>query len=526
VTAGDGGISITASKTSNLSPGETITVTLSGATYRGFLLKSADSAMWSNPPASTQLWSSCSGYNSVGHSDGTDKTTLSFDWTAPSTAGSYNIEGYAVVTHNPNVWHSLNTVSVAVSASTPTAAPTAAPTLPCTQAQAACLDPSANNLITNPIEVSSNQVGGTGSDSFHDANSEVLPAKHDPLVISASMDSNGDTTIKVVVRGSDGATGDNYLHPMSSSHYISTIYIKDQNDDVVFLLQFDPNAIVSSTIPVATFTLPPSVTSVTPYEYCNLHGLWKGVTVSVPFSSKTNALEASCFTGISSGPTSAHNASNPAIKHDPAITTIVKHADGSHTVNVLVRGVGGSESTLHPNTYGHWIEAIYVKDQDGNVIFLREFTEPVSGTSDGLGTYPTAHTFFNLPSDTTVTELHPFEYCNLHGLWQGPPVAMAAISSSAPSPSPATAQSGLGDLSMGDSVGVVFGTMLAIFAAIGVLPDLAMQAYVVYAADMARVPGNSQSDTIELVTDKSCVASATGAAETGQPSPPARPAGK
>ena len=246
---------------------------------------------------------------------------------------------------------------------------------------------------------------------------------------------------------------------------------------MVYLLQFDPNAISDSTKPLASFSLPSSVTTLTPYEYCNLHGLWKGPTVTVPFSVRAQARESAVDPQSSSGPTSSHTASTPAIKHDPAVTTIVRNADGSHTVTVVVRGTDGSLSNLHPNDNGHWIETIYVKDQDGTVIFMEEFPEPTSGTSAELGTYPPASIFFTLEADTTVTSLTPYEYCNLHGLWQGPTVPMAATSTGGTS-----IQSGL-------SFGVVFGTLLAIAAGAGILPDLMVMAYATYGKE-ALLPSN------------------------------------
>jgi len=59
-------------------------------------------------------------------------------------------------------------------------------------------------------------------------------------------------------------------HGMSEEHYISTIYIRDQDGVVIGLQEFSP----SDAEPVAMFTLPLGTTSVTAYSYCNLHDHW------------------------------------------------------------------------------------------------------------------------------------------------------------------------------------------------------------------------------------------------------------
>merc|ERR1712039_782668 len=41
---------------------------------------------------------------------------------------------------------------------------------------------------------------------------------------------------------------------------------------------FDPNTVTLASV---VFTVPPGATSLTAYEFCNLHGLWQGPTVNV-----------------------------------------------------------------------------------------------------------------------------------------------------------------------------------------------------------------------------------------------------
>jgi desulfoferrodoxin (superoxide reductase-like protein) len=59
-------------------------------------------------------------------------------------------------------------------------------------------------------------------------------------------------------------------HPMTPEHWITTHYIKNQNDVVIGLREFkgtDPAA-------QSEFKLPKHTTTITVYSYCNLHDLW------------------------------------------------------------------------------------------------------------------------------------------------------------------------------------------------------------------------------------------------------------
>jgi len=344
------------------------------------------------------------------------------------------------------------------------------------------------------------------------------PEKHEPLVLKAIPRAGGGASVAVVVRGTDGSTGYSSLHPMGSSHYITTIYVKDETGSVVYLKQFDPASVSSASPPIMEFNVGPASTVLTPYEYCNLHGLWKGPSVTVPFQAKADSLLSTVSASIATGPTSAHNASLPPIKHDPAVTSIIKNADGSHVITFVTRGTEGSSTSLHPNTPSHWITTMWLTDQTGNLVYLEEFPQPTSSQSSTAGTYTMPTVRFTLPGTHPATELTPWEYCNLHGLWQGPKVAVAATSGQAPAAaSPSPPMTGLGDLSPGSSAFVVISTMFAMLVGIGIIPDLLVkcqteawknsQAKRKYMGSM----GGDQSalDTsiehIELVTDDSGV---------------------
>ena len=67
-------------------------------------------------------------------------------------------------------------------------------------------------------------------------------------------------------------------HGMSSAHFIDTIYVRDQSGAVVHMQTFDGSEASAQT----TFEIPSSATTLTAYEHCNLHGLWKSALVPLP----------------------------------------------------------------------------------------------------------------------------------------------------------------------------------------------------------------------------------------------------
>ena len=48
-------------------------------------------------------------------------------------------------------------------------------------------------------------------------------------------------------------------------------------------------------------------------------------------------------------------------------------------MTITVRGTDGSTENLHPMGVGHWIDTVFVMDQDNNVICEHEFPEPADG---------------------------------------------------------------------------------------------------------------------------------------------------
>merc|ERR1712187_1080446 len=56
------------------------------------------------------------------------------------------------------------------------------------------------------------------------------------------------------------------------------IYVVDQSGNIVAMQNLDPTGMDIASI---SFTIPKYTTSLTAYEFCNLHGLWQGPTVVV-----------------------------------------------------------------------------------------------------------------------------------------------------------------------------------------------------------------------------------------------------
>ena len=60
-------------------------------------------------------------------------------------------------------------------------------------------------------------------------------------------------------------------HEMASGHFVSVIYLKYQDGDVIFFRDLTPRSSLSTKIPI-----PKNSTEIIPYAVCNLHERWKG----------------------------------------------------------------------------------------------------------------------------------------------------------------------------------------------------------------------------------------------------------
>ena len=96
-------------------------------------------------------------------------------------------------------------------------------------------------------------------------------------------------TASIVVLGTGGS--DINLHPhVHPAHYIEAVFAKDQHGAVAVYQELGASVTTAQSKP---FDIPPSATSLVPYEFCNLHGLWAGATwtPTMPFTPAGGALQ-------------------------------------------------------------------------------------------------------------------------------------------------------------------------------------------------------------------------------------------
>ena len=113
--------------------------------------------------------------------------------------------------------------------------------------------------------------GSTGPFTIDDG------TKHTPFV---SFDASTRQATVIIGNGDD--VGGIY-HPMVASdnpttvHFITYVYVVDQNNHLFAVKTMDPNMPAPATV---VFDVPLQVTEIQAYEFCNLHGLWQGPSVS------------------------------------------------------------------------------------------------------------------------------------------------------------------------------------------------------------------------------------------------------
>lgn len=93
-------------------------------------------------------------------------------------------------------------------------------------------------------------------------------------------------------------------------------------------------------------------------------------------------------------------------------------AAATHVPVVTVSGTGLVQVTFamaHPMTSAHWITTIYVRDQDGLVIGLRDFGQAALLPQFSRGEIPEMQ--FQAPPGTR--QVRAYSYCNLHQHWAG-----------------------------------------------------------------------------------------------------------
>lgn len=242
-------------------------------------------------------------------------------------------------------------------------------------------------------------------------------AKHTPFLTTE----DGMATVTV----GDG----NPFHPMtgfmqgsSMVHFITHVYVIDQDGNTVFISALDPTA---DTIATKTFEIPEGASTLTAYSWCNLHGLWEGPTIEVDGGTGSGMCTAAQIAGTA---WPSYNADFFHIQSMPPFSTTTPYTieDGTkHTPFITISEdltsgsvVVGNEEAFHPMNGGdapHWITSVYITDQDDKIISM-QMLDPTDVTKAELA--------FDIPEGTeSVTA---WAFCNLHGLWKGPTVMVTA----------------------------------------------------------------------------------------------------
>ena len=98
--------------------------------------------------------------------------------------------------------------------------------------------------------------------------------KHQPILILSG--SSGRVFVNGEDKSADGSPPAK-LHPMTPDHFIKAVYVLDGKDNVVYYEEL-PLEGGQGEAKSKTFNAPPGAT-LTPYQFCNKHGLWEGKAV-------------------------------------------------------------------------------------------------------------------------------------------------------------------------------------------------------------------------------------------------------
>ncbi|EJK52372.1 hypothetical protein THAOC_28367 [Thalassiosira oceanica] len=315
-----------------------------------------------------------------------------------------------------------------------------------------------------------------------------MGAKHVPVL---TLSEDGKTATIVVGNGDEEG---GVWHPMKPSgdpdkvHWVTHILVKDQDGNVIVVDPIDPNGfpdnkdyVAGGIPPQIQFDVPSGVTEMTPYEFCNLHGLWVGETVAVPSTTdvlaETRATDATCgpkqWTSGSWESVHADLLRQQAAHYNPNGDAVFTEVDGKkHTPYITLDGAKGrvfvgveGGSPIHPMIASkdgnvHWVTEIYIVDQDGTIVAM-ESLDPTDVSEATME--------FDLSADMTSggTTLKAYSYCNIHGLWEGPVVEVPAVEAPAVEDEVSPAEVGLNSAST--SSGDLIGAVLSAAAAVAML---------------------------------------------------------
>jgi desulfoferrodoxin (superoxide reductase-like protein) len=89
----------------------------------------------------------------------------------------------------------------------------------------------------------------------------------------------GSHVPKVAING--GVADVSCTHAVAEGHWITTIFVEDQDQNVIHMEDFLGRGPGASQA-VTSFRIPPGVTSIVAFAYCNLHDCWSSESIAVP----------------------------------------------------------------------------------------------------------------------------------------------------------------------------------------------------------------------------------------------------
>ena len=267
---------------------------------------------------------------------------------------------------------------------------------------------------------------------YQHGRSSAFPPKPSNTKHQPYLENSGDGYASISV-GLGSVTGDTKdpTHPNvvgrdpKQVHYISNIHATDESGNVIAMAEFSGT---EGSPPVLRFAVPKGVQKITPHAFCNRHGLFSGTEMEVETSDEELSCELqSCAAdtmGVRGGvcvifsSVEAEALRRQVAEQQELLPFEPNKKNLKHTPIVSIEGtkavvtVGGKDNT-HPvvgRSPGlHYIHSIYVKNQAGKVVAAATLSP----------SNPSPSFSFDIPAGTGSLTAHA--YCNLHGLFKGPP---------------------------------------------------------------------------------------------------------
>jgi desulfoferrodoxin (superoxide reductase-like protein) len=105
---------------------------------------------------------------------------------------------------------------------------------------------------------------------------------HLPQISIDTVD--GRLVATVFTFGDEDNTGQLRPHPMTAQHWLTTMYVRDDQNVVIALRDFGRAAIFQEFVnidPRVTFDVPPGTKWLRGFSFCNLHQHWRGPKVDI-----------------------------------------------------------------------------------------------------------------------------------------------------------------------------------------------------------------------------------------------------